>query len=251
MSNRLFWKKAIVAPCTVGLQWVGWMWMVVVGQMAPPRWNNVAVAAAITANEMMGCQVFGRLVDRIQEDVAQGAEILGNSQLKVAGSRQPEAELEEIEYTKNQKYLKVGLSSTFAGNIFYVVDNAVFMACTSANLSLPSTLALRCVAVGIADMLAFQIGAEAADIIKSKKCSRFQMFEKNLSDASEAGILAVAYDLGSYIGDVISNACSVENESTSSGIASLCIFASTAIASSLKYLVGTYCCSYRNRIYPV
>lgn len=49
----------------------------------------------------------------------------------------------------------------------------------ASKLSVPATLALRSVSVGIADMVAFQIGAETADTVKSKKCCKFTLLREN------------------------------------------------------------------------
>ncbi len=245
MPGLFFLKKAIVESSTVGLQWVGWQWMVIAGETASPNLKNIAVAAAITANELIGCQAYGRLLDCIKEPINanQDNADIENSQLKETIILQSDPELiQNPTYSQNQKYLKAGLSSILAGNIFYIVDDAVSAACLGAQLSVPATLALRSISVGIADTIAFQIGSETSDMIKSKKCCGLQLFKDNIASAIEAGVLAVSYTLGNYIGEVVSDACGVQDSDDRNAISSLFIFCSTAVTVGLKHLIGNTCC---------
>ena len=131
--------------------------------------------------------------------------------------------------------------SALVGNIFYIVDNAASAICLNKNLSLPATLALRSISVGIADTIAFQMGAQTADTIKLKKCSKCHKRKENLYGAIEAGVLAVSYTIGDYIGKTISDTCQVEDENTRETISSLCIFTSTTLTVGLKYFLSKVC----------
>jgi hypothetical protein len=52
----------------------------------------------------------------------------------------------------------------------------------------------------------------------------FSNLKKELSGALEPDLLAVSYNLGSYFGDFMSDACSIEDEGTRSSISSLVYF---------------------------
>ena len=216
----------------MGLQWVGWQWAVFLTEestkaIGATNWRDTVAIVAIASNEILGCQISGRVLSK----VTKGYEL-------------------DPAFPKNwgnTRYIKMALASVVSGITFDFIDRAVLASCTNAGYSDATTLGIRCFSVWIADRITYNLSCELFDRIKLDEWGH------NLSSNAQAsitpGTAAIGYNLGAALADCICEASGIKNKWVINLVRAPFIFLGTVLSSSVAYIEKTIwkcfkkCCS--------
>lgn len=192
MMSRTAIKK-LLEPIFTGFQWVTWMWAYILGSKVNGNWQQaMAVTGAIFINEALFSQIYGRLLKKFEEEVQQ-----------------------------ENSLPKTTLCNILSGITFYFVDTAI------ASKESKLQLVWRCMGVFFADgIVHFSTGKVYSYFYLNRNLA--DNFPNDLQNAYEAGVMAIAYDLGDQLASQISDSNNIENQSSRMAFSSLFIFLATA-----------------------
>ena len=209
MLNKVIAKK-LLAPIFTGFQWVTWMWSSILGEATDGSWERpTAVTAAILFNEAISTQLYGRLLRKLDAE----------------NTNTP------LENTLS----KATLSNMSAGVTFYFVDSAI------ANSDIQYQLLWRCAGVFFVDGI---VHFSTSKIVDQLGRTASSSSIKDLNNAYEAGIAAIAYVLSEQLATYVTDSNNIDNQLSRYALSSLFIFLATTSAlpiSRCVWRVSRYC----------
>jgi len=167
-----------------GLQWVGWMWSVLISQqivslLELSALRDVLTIFSIIINESLWTQVFGRIIIYLER-------------------RWTNPNIQSSMYSP--AIYKNMISCVASGVTFDFIDRSI--SAVFAQQPYLFLLFIRCFSVFTADRLVFHVVIELLDVIENRNWM-FTNAISNIEGASTAGISAIMYTLASELGAFI------------------------------------------------